>query len=164
MVDGKKPQKGGKKLEVNNAFEIPEDIYAGYCTPPHETNNERKVRIQKIERRWAREWRKYHYVTPKYMKKFVVHPPCPRPPLAPGQEADPSSIKRGEQFPAEWAKRQAKLAKMAKEVVKKFNEDSAAATAEASTSKPKKAMPKKPAHKPGASASMPSRPSSAKPS
>ena len=33
MADGKKPQKGGKKLEVNNAFEIPDDIYAGYCTP-----------------------------------------------------------------------------------------------------------------------------------
>ena len=45
MPDGKKPQKGGKKLEVNTAFEIPEDIYAGYCTPPEETKNERKVRI-----------------------------------------------------------------------------------------------------------------------
>ena len=33
MADGKKPQKGGKKLEVNTAFEIPEDIYAGYYTP-----------------------------------------------------------------------------------------------------------------------------------
>ena len=32
MADGKKPQKGGKKLEVNTAFEILEDIYAGYCT------------------------------------------------------------------------------------------------------------------------------------
>ena len=65
MADGKKPQKGGKKLEVNNAFEILEDIYAGYCTPPHETKNERKVCIQRIERRWAREWREYRYVTPK---------------------------------------------------------------------------------------------------
>ena len=33
MADGKKPQKGGKRPEVNTAFEIPEDIYAGYCTP-----------------------------------------------------------------------------------------------------------------------------------
>ena len=105
MADGKKPQKGGKKPEVNTAFEIPDDIYVGYCTPPHETKNERKVHIQKIERRWAREWREYRYVTPKYMKKFAVHPPCPRPPLAPGQEADPTSIKRGEDYPDEWAKR-----------------------------------------------------------
>ena len=32
IADGKKPQKGGKKLEVNTAFEIPEDIYKDYCT------------------------------------------------------------------------------------------------------------------------------------
>ena len=114
MADGKKPQKGGKRLEVNTAFEIPKDIYAGYCIPPEETNNERKVHIQKIERRWAREWREYRYVTPKYMKKFALHPPCPRPPLAPSQEADPTSLKRGEDYPDEWAKWQAKLAKMAR--------------------------------------------------
>ena len=94
-------------MEVNTAFEIPEDIYAGYCTPDEaihgkETKNERKVRIPKIQRRWAREWREYRYVTPKYMKKFAVQPPCPRPPLAPGQEVDPSSIRRGEEFPKEW--------------------------------------------------------------
>ena len=53
MADGKKPQKGGKRPEVNTAFEIPEDIYAGYCTPPEEDKNQRKVRIQRIERRWA---------------------------------------------------------------------------------------------------------------
>ena len=65
MADGKKPQKGGKRPEVNTTFEIPEDIYAGYCTPPEEDKNQRKVRIQKIERRWAREWREYRYVNPK---------------------------------------------------------------------------------------------------
>ena len=53
MADGKKPQKGGKKLEVNTAFGIPDDIYAGYRTPDEathdkETKNERKVRIQRI--------------------------------------------------------------------------------------------------------------------
>ena len=120
------------------------------------------MRIQRIERRWAWEWREYRYVTPKYMKKFALNPPCPRPPLAPGQEADPTSLKRSEDYPEEWAKRQAKLAKQAKEVVRKFNEDSAAAatTTEASASKPKKVMPKKPAYKPSASPSMPSWPSS----
>ena len=167
MADGKKSQKGGKKPEVMTAFEIPEDIYADYCTPDEakygkENKNQRKVRIQKIERRWAREWREYRYVTPKYMKKFALNPPCPRAPLAPGQVADPTSIKRGEDFPEEWAKRQAKLARQAKEAVRKFNEDSAAAAtaAEASAGKPKKAMAKKPAHKPSASPTMPSRPSS----
>ena len=167
MADGKKPQKGGKRPEVNTAFEIPDDIYAGYCTPDKathgkETKNERKVRIQKIERRWAREWREYRYVTPKYMKKFALNPPCPRPPLAPGQIADPTSLKRGEDYPDEWAKRQAKLARQAREAVRKFNEDSAAAAASAEVLavKPKKAMSKKPARKPSASPTMPSRPSS----
>ena len=43
------------------------------------------------------------------------------------QLADPTSLKRGEDYPDEWAKRQAKLARQAKEAVRKFNEDSAAA-------------------------------------
>ena len=55
IADGKRPQKGGKKLEVNTAFEIPDDIYVGYCTPDEatrgkETKNEHKVSIQWIER------------------------------------------------------------------------------------------------------------------
>ena len=54
----KKPHKGGKRPEVNTAFEIPEDIYAGYCTPDEakfgkKDKSQRKVRIQRIERRWA---------------------------------------------------------------------------------------------------------------
>ena len=113
MANGKRPQKGGKKLEVNTIFEIPDDIYAGYCTPDEathgkETKNERKVRIQRIERRWAREWREYRYVTPKYMKKFALNPPCSRPPLVPGQRADPTSLKHGEDYADEWAKKKAK--------------------------------------------------------
>ena len=95
------------------------------------------------------------------MKKFALNPPCPRAPLAPGQIADPTSLKRGEDYATEWARRQAKLAKQAKEAVRKFNEDStAASTTKASASKPKKAMPKKPAHKPKASAPISSPPSS----
>ena len=51
-------------------FEIPDDIYKDCCTPDEakfgkEDKNQRKVRIQRIERRWAREWREYRYVTPK---------------------------------------------------------------------------------------------------
>ena len=64
MANGKKTQKGGKKLEVNDAFEIPDDIYKDYCTPDEATHgkedkNQCKVHIQKIERRWAREWKEY---------------------------------------------------------------------------------------------------------
>ena len=54
MADGKKPQKGGKRPEVNTAFENSEDIYKDYCTPSEakhgeEDKNQRKVRIQIIE-------------------------------------------------------------------------------------------------------------------
>ena len=87
-------------------------------------------------------------------------PTSPRAPLAPGQVADPTSIKHSEDFPEEWAKRQAKLARQAKEAVRKFNEDSAAAAAAETSVKPRKSMPKKPARKPSASPSAPSRPSS----
>ena len=86
------------------------------------------------------------------MKKFALNPPCSRPPLAPGQLVDPTSLKRSEDYPDEWAKRQGKLAKQAKEAVRKFNEDSAAAaSAEVLVVKPKKAMSNKPARKPSAS-------------
>src|SRR3954467_3608399 len=57
-------------------------------------------------------------------------------------------------------KRQRKLRKQAKEAVRKFNEESAAAAATEVSVKPRKSMMKKPARKPSASPSMPSRPSS----
>src|SRR3989337_2054968 len=109
MADGKRPLKGGTRKEEHTAFEIPEDIYSGYCMPDEEihgkeTDKQRKTRLQRIKRRWAYEWRAYRYVTPKYRKEFAVKPPCERPPLAPGQTADPTSIRKGEDFPKEWAK------------------------------------------------------------
>ena len=123
MADGKRPQKGGKKPEVDTAIEIPDDLYAEYCTLDEEiyekeTKEKRKIRIQRIERRWIKEWREYRYVTPKYMKKFALKPPCRRPPLANNQATDPTSLMRGEDFPEEWAKHQKKLQKISKEAVR----------------------------------------------
>ena len=53
MADGKRPQKGGKRPEVNTVFEIPDDIYKDYCTADEakfgkEDKNQRKVSIQRI--------------------------------------------------------------------------------------------------------------------
>ena len=50
MDEEKHPQKGGKRPETNTAFEIPEDIYAYYCTPDEgthgrENKNQCMVRI-----------------------------------------------------------------------------------------------------------------------
>ena len=83
MADGKRPQKGGKRPKANTVFEILDDIYEEYCAPGEakhgkENKNQHKVSIQKIEQRWARELREYKYVTPKYMKKFALNPPCRR--------------------------------------------------------------------------------------
>ena len=79
----KRPQKGGKRPKVNTMFEILEDICKDYCTPDEaksgkEDKNQRKVRIQRIERRWAREWREYRYVSPKYMKEIRTQPSMPK--------------------------------------------------------------------------------------
>ena len=61
----------------------------------------RKIRLQKIERRWTKEWKEYRYVTPKYAKKFALKPPCKRPPLGNQQVAHPSSVKTVEDYPEE---------------------------------------------------------------
>ena len=50
MVDGKRPQKGGKRPETNTAFETPDEIYEEYCTPDEakhgkENKNQCKVHI-----------------------------------------------------------------------------------------------------------------------
>ncbi|KAI4991912.1 hypothetical protein ZWY2020_040298, partial [Hordeum vulgare] len=60
MKDDRK-RKGGNKLEQNTKFEIPEDVYADYCTRDEEIHGKeimvkRKIRLQKIERRWAMEY------------------------------------------------------------------------------------------------------------
>ncbi|KAI4991644.1 hypothetical protein ZWY2020_040030 [Hordeum vulgare] len=104
--------------------------------------------LQRIERRWAQEWKKYKCVTPKYAKKFAIKPPCIRPPLGDQQSAHPSSMVTIEDYPEEKAKYWAKLKKTAKEAMTTFNEESAAAssfTAEASATEqpPKKALLKK---------------------
>ncbi|KAI5012034.1 hypothetical protein ZWY2020_024168 [Hordeum vulgare] len=161
-------QKGGKKLEQNSAFEIPEEIYVEYCMPHEEIHSKqtmakRKISLQKIEHGCAKEWKEYRYVTPKYAKEFSLKPPCKRLPQGDQKEAHPSSVATIQDYPDEKDKYLSKLQKKAKVVVTKFNEDSAdAATvatccaAEASaTEKPqKKALLKKPSLKPKASSAV----------
>ncbi|KAI4993916.1 hypothetical protein ZWY2020_008229 [Hordeum vulgare] len=98
-------QKGGKKLEQNTTIVIPKDIYLDCCTPDEqEPLPKRKIRLQKIEHRLAKEWKEYRFVTPKYAEKFALKPPGKRPPLEDHQ-------------------------KKAEAAVRKFNEESAAAAA-----------------------------------
>ncbi|KAI4989706.1 hypothetical protein ZWY2020_038069 [Hordeum vulgare] len=166
MVDDKK-QKGGKNAELKTALVISEDIYVDYCAPDEkdywkETNAKRKIRLHRIERRWAKEWRDYKYVTPKYTKKFPLKPPCNTPPLGDQQSAHPSSMVTIEDYREEKAKYLAKLSKVAKQVVMTFSEESAPTVA-ASTSTveacateppPKKALMKKSGVKPKSSKAL----------
>ncbi|KAI4987586.1 hypothetical protein ZWY2020_020386 [Hordeum vulgare] len=127
-MEDERKQKGGKKPEQNTAIDIPEDIYLEYCTPDEqETMRKRKIRLQKIERRWAKEWKEYKFVTPKYAKKSALKPPGKRPPLEDYQDAHPSSHKTIDDYPEEKSKHFSKLQKQAESVVRKFKEESAAA-------------------------------------
>ena len=61
----------------------------------------RNIRMQKIERRWAKEWKEYRFVTPKYVKKFALKPPGRRAPLEDHQVAHPSSLMTIDDYPDE---------------------------------------------------------------
>ncbi|KAI4996391.1 hypothetical protein ZWY2020_051176 [Hordeum vulgare] len=94
----------------------------------------RKIRLQKIERRWAKEWKEYRFVTPKYAKKFALKPPGRRAPLEDHQVAHPSSLMTLDDYPEEKQRHLAKLKKQAETTVKKFHESSAAASGAAHSS------------------------------
>ncbi|KAI4987957.1 hypothetical protein ZWY2020_029587 [Hordeum vulgare] len=94
----------------------------------------RKIRLQKIERRWAKEWKEYRFVTPKYARKFALKPPGRRAPLEDYQVAHPSSLMTLDDYPDEKERHLAKLKKQAETAVKQFNESSAAASGAAHSS------------------------------
>ncbi|KAI5016571.1 hypothetical protein ZWY2020_006422 [Hordeum vulgare] len=166
-MDDDKKQNGGKKAELNTSFEIPDDIYADYCTPDEkvyvkETTLKRQIRLQKIEQRWAKEGKEYKYVKPKYFKKFSVKPPCNRllweinKVLTPQAWSLLNTILRKQQ--SMWQKR-----KVSKQGVTSFNEESATAAAiasscaaKASTTEPtpKKALMKKSGVEPKSSTTL----------
>src|SRR3954463_12730482 len=67
-----------KKMGVrrkNTAHNLPPDVYEQLKTPPHETQGEHKVRIQKITREWAHEWPNYEELDRYHEESFAVNPP-----------------------------------------------------------------------------------------
>src|SRR4051812_36476411 len=74
----KKKGEGGKTKEVNYARGIPESIRLklGYDTPPEETWQQRKNRLQMIRRYWAIRWYKYKSIPDwKWAVQFAFNPP-----------------------------------------------------------------------------------------
>src|SRR4051812_14206343 len=70
--------KGGKTKGVNNAAAIPESVRKrlGYDTPPEESFQQRKSRLQSIRRYWAVRWYKYKSIPDwKWAMQFAFHEP-----------------------------------------------------------------------------------------
>ena len=97
-----------KKMGVcrkNTAQNLPPDVYEQLKTPPHETQGERKVRIQKIMREWALKWLNYEELDRYHEESFAMNPPLKvlsiraRAPPAPGVNPHPSSLKTHDDFP-----------------------------------------------------------------
>ena len=70
--------KGGKPKGENNARAIPASVRRrlGYDTPPHETFQQRRNRLQSIRRYWAVRWYKYKSIPDwKWAMQFAFNPP-----------------------------------------------------------------------------------------
>ena len=70
--------KGGKPKGENNARAIPASVRRrlGYDTPPDETFQQRRNRLQSIRRYWAVRWYKYKSVQDwKWAMQFACNPP-----------------------------------------------------------------------------------------
>lgn len=114
----KRVQKGGKKKDLDTAFKISDEIKSGYATPAEpEIEKQKKLRLQKIKRYWAKEWLSYRYVTRRYMIAFAVKPSLKelgikkRPPPEEGVVPNSTSIRCGDEFPVEWEEHLGKLKK-----------------------------------------------------
>ena len=75
MAIEKSVRKGGRKRHGDTSKDLPEDLYELYKTDPEEDYNQRKTRIQWIQRYWAEQWFKYKFVTKEYAEKNALK--CP---------------------------------------------------------------------------------------
>ena len=89
----------------NTAQNLPPELYEELKTPPHETQGEHTIRIQKITREWANKWRNYEELDAYHEESFAVNPPLKvlsiraRALPAPGVNPHPSSLKTHGDFP-----------------------------------------------------------------
>ena len=98
-------QKKMGKRNSETVKNLPDDLYEKLKTPPHETQGERKKRVQRITQEWARRWLRYESLDEHHEEMFAVNPPLKvlsvkaRPPLGPGVNPHPSTLKTHEDFP-----------------------------------------------------------------
>src|SRR4051812_36888808 len=90
----------------DTAKDLPPEIYEKLKTPERETGEQRKKRVQKITREWAKRWVAYQWPNPQHEEMFAVNPPLKtlgikaRPPPVPGVVPHPTTLRRPEDFPA----------------------------------------------------------------
>src|SRR3954462_15599462 len=91
---------------TDTAKDLPPELYEKLKTPERETPDERKKRVQKITREWAKHWVAYQWLNPQHEEMFAVNPPLKtlgikaRPAPAPGVIPDPTTMHTPEDFPA----------------------------------------------------------------
>src|SRR4051812_2899898 len=88
---------------TDTAKDLPPELYEKLKTPERETSDERKKRVQKITREWAKRWVAYEWLNPQHEEMFAVNPPLKtfkaRPPPAPGVIPHPRTVRKPEDFP-----------------------------------------------------------------
>src|SRR4051812_38323349 len=57
------------------AQNLPHELYKKLKIPPHETQADRKKRIHKITREWAKRWQLYESLDDHHEEMFVVNLP-----------------------------------------------------------------------------------------
>src|ERR1041385_8293866 len=83
---------------TDTAKDLPPELYAKLKTPERENAGERKLRVQKITRDWAKRWAAYQWVNPQHEEMFAVNPPLKtlgikaRTPPEPGITPDPTTL------------------------------------------------------------------------
>ena len=75
MAIEKSARKGGRQRRGNTSRDLPDDLAELYKTDPEEDYNQRKTRIQWIQRYCAEQWFKYRFVTQEYAEKNAIKRP-----------------------------------------------------------------------------------------
>src|ERR1041385_7197098 len=94
-----------RRKHTDTAKDLPPKLYEKLKTPERETGEDRKKRVQKITREWAKRWVAYQWLNPQHEEMFAVNPPLKtlgikaRPPPAPGVVPDPTTLRTPEDFP-----------------------------------------------------------------
>src|SRR3954470_4350430 len=90
---------------TDTAKDVPPELYEKLKTPERETVDDRKKRVQKIMREWAKRWVAYQWLNPQHEEMFVVNPPLKtlgikaQPPPASGVTPDPTTMCTPDDFP-----------------------------------------------------------------